>query len=285
MVVNKEPDVKSADVATGTQVLLVDRVQASSGATWYPIAPVATEVRYLPREALQPNGTVAASNPWNAPVVPTAGYTNNSYPQANGTPVAYASPNPNNLAQLNQLAEQALAAGKTDSARLLYLEALNQTNDPQWRNYLQGRLASLAPASSWNPSAAAPGYQGAPAQTVPNYSTTAASPFNPTSIARPAGGDASFGNAPPAGIGQKRWADWGVLRSTTITAREGGPMYVLEDIQNRRPLMYVTTAPGQSLREYVGQTINVYGTFAYRNDPEIRLGYIVAEQIATPPAR
>lgn len=285
MVVNKEPNVEVGRVATGTQVLIVDRPQTVGGTTLYPIAPVGNEMRFLPLDVLRPGGTVVASNPWNSQVTPTAGYApstnqpNSSWPQNQAS-------NPNDFMQLKQAADQMLAANNVDRARLLYLEALNQTNDPAWRNWLQNQLARLAPASNWNPNTP----NGAPTYPVPNYSTTAASPYNPTSIAgaRPMGQDANSrpGVDPtaPAGIGQKTWGPWGVLRSTTITSRDGGSVYVLENRDTRAPLMYVTTAPGQSLREYVGQTINVYGTLGYRNDPEIRMQYLVAEQIATPPA-
>ena len=46
----------------------------------------------------------------------------------------------------------------------------------------------------------------------------------------------------------------------------------------------VTTNQGTSLRDYVSQTVAVYGTLAMRNDEFIRAQFLIAEQVATPPA-
>ena len=82
--------------------------------------------------------------------------------------------------------------------------------------------------------------------------------------------------------GQKTWTDWGVLRSTTFTTREGQPMWLLEKLDGTgAPIIYVTTQPGTSLNGLVGQTMTLYGTLAVRNDENIRMQYIVAEQFKT----
>lgn len=253
-VVNKEPNVEIARIPTGTQVLLLDRATSSAGGSWYPIAPVATEVRFLSMDAVRPGQSVAASNPWN-----------NTLPVSGTTPIQ---PNTaHTLQQLVQSAQQAVAAGSIDRARLLYIEALGQASDPAWRNYIQNELARLS-NTTWVP--------------TPTYPAGSPPPVQPTSQpARPTV-DPSLASQ-PAAVGQKQWSQWGTLRTASFQSREGQPMYVLENRQTGQPLMYITTQAGTSLREYVNQTIALYGTLAYRNDDYIRMQYLIAEQVATPP--
>src|SRR5262245_53130587 len=55
---NKEPSGVITRVATGTQLLLLDRPTSSSGgASWYPIVPVANEVRFVPSDAVRNGGS------------------------------------------------------------------------------------------------------------------------------------------------------------------------------------------------------------------------------------
>jgi hypothetical protein len=264
--VNTDPNVEIARVATGTQVVLLDRATPGNGTSWYPIAPVATEVRYLPSDAVRPGGGTYASNGYNQYPYGTypAGYSPNT--PSYGSPTA----NPLNVQQLSQQADQALAAGNTTRAYQLYAEALGQTQDPQWRQYLQSQISRIQPNSSWQPTG------GAPTSTVPTYPTGTAAPFAPT------GATAGVATAGPATVGQKTWSQWGVLRPTSIT-HEGQPMYLLESRDTQQPLIYVTSRSGTSLRELVGQTVALYGTIGYRDDAYIRMQYMVAEQVATPP--
>jgi hypothetical protein len=163
------------------------------------------------------------------------------------------------LQELVQEAQQAIQAGSIDRAKLIYGDALGQTNDPAWQTYLRGELAKLSPNVGQPPYMATSspnGYQG--------YQPTTG--FQPTQPAQ----------------GEKSWTEWGVLRSTTFTTREGQPMWLLEKLDGTgTPILYVTTQPGTSLNGLVGQTMTLYGTLAIRNDENIRMQYIVAEQFKT----
>ncbi|MEI7683519.1 MAG: SH3 domain-containing protein [Planctomycetota bacterium] len=268
--VNKEPNVEITRVATGTQLLLLDRPTTSGTNTWYPIAPVATEVRFLQADALRSGGgggyagynnNTYNNNGFQVPTVPTGFNNSGTMPVGGWQPTAGPVAPTNNFVQLSQQGDQALAAGNMDRARLLYVEALSQTNDPAWRNYLSGQIQRTQTAAI-------------PTQPPIN---TGSSPL----------GSAPIGALPPppgaAAPAAKQWSPWGVLRTAPFTSRDGQPMYVLENRQNAQPLMYVTTSTGMSLRDYLGQTVAIYGGITARNDDYIRAQIIVAEQVATPP--
>jgi hypothetical protein len=164
---------------------------------------------------------------------------------------------------LAQQGDQALAAGNVDRARLLYVEALSQCNDPAWRNYINGQLQRATPAA------------------VPTGAPPVNAGSSPLSLPPPPTGS---GNVPGTPVSlQKQWSPWGILRTAPFTSKEGQPMYVIENRQNAQPLMYVTTTQQMSLRDYVGQTVAVYGALNTRTDDYIRMQFIVAEQVATPP--
>lgn len=265
--VNKEPNVEITRVGTGTQLLLLDRPTSSGTTTWYPIAPVATEVRFVSAEALRGGGGYAGNNNtgYGVPAVPT-NYNNGTIPVGGWQPTAGPVNQANNFVQLSQQGDQALAAGNLDRARLLYVEALSQTNDPAWRNYLNGQIQRTQALAGTQPppvNAGSSPVGAAPVGPLPPPPTSA--PLTP--------------NAPSA----KQWTPWGVLRTAPFTSREGQPMYVLENRQTSQPLMYVTTNTGMSLRDYLGQIVAVYGAVGVRNDDYIRMQFIVAEQVATPP--
>lgn len=88
--------------------------------------------------------------------------------------------------------------------------------------------------------------------------------------------------APSNGLATQppQWSQWGKLRRTAFE-KEGQPMYVLEDRQGR-PILYVTTTPGTSLRNYVEQTVCLYGAISYRSDGYQRTYYMTASHVATP---
>ena len=278
--VNKEPNVEITRVASGTQLFLIDRPTVSGGVNYFPIVPVASEVRFVPMEAIRGGAYAGNSgygnNPYGGQTIPTGGWQQSAGPatapiggwQANNP----AAVQPNTFAQHAQQGDQALAAGNPERARLFYLEALGLTNDPAWRTYLTNQLARINPAGT----GAAPNGLAANGQ---NPFQSASSPAAQQPLI-PTGGPP----APPTAPAQKQWSQWGVLRSTTFPTRDNQPMYLLENRQNGAVLMYVTTNPGTSLRDYLGQTICVYGTVSYRNDDYIRMPLIAAEQVATPPA-
>jgi uncharacterized protein YgiM (DUF1202 family) len=77
-----------------------------------------------------------------------------------------------------------------------------------------------------------------------------------------------------------QWSNWGKLRRTAFD-KDGQPMYVLED-RAGRIIMYVTSAPGTSLRNYIDQTVCLYGSISYRSDGYQRTHYMTASHVATP---
>jgi hypothetical protein len=259
-VVNAERNVEIARVARGTQLVLGDnQPTAGNGTSWYPIAPVATEVRYIQADAVR-GGTYASNGYGSNPYAPT-GYVNAGYSQNPAFPAGPAAAATGFVA-LSQQGDQAFSAGNNARAYQLYTEALGQTTDPQWQQYLRGQIARIAPqnpAPGWAPPGGAP--------TIPTGLPGAAPPLPSPTVAVP---------------GQKQWSSWGTLRSTTFT-HEGQPMYLLESSDSATPQLYVTAHAGTSLREMVGQTVCLYGTIGYRDDQYVRMTYMLAEQVATPP--
>ena len=255
----RDPNVESARVKPGTQVVILGPPVSAIGSSLYPIAPVANEVRYLPMDAVRQGGGNA---PWG-PIAQTGG-SQPWNPQGNNNwnPQPQQQAPTSTLQDLVQEAQQAIQAGNTDRAKLIYGDALGQTNDPAWQTYLRGELAKLSPNAGQPPymaTSSPSGYQG--------YQPTTG--FQPAQPALPT-------------QGQKTWTDWGVLRSTTFTTREGQPMWLLEKLDGTgAPIIYVTTQPNTSLNGLVGQTMTLYGTLAVRNDENIRMQYIVAEQFKT----
>src|SRR5262245_30870678 len=126
-------------------------------------------------------------------------------------------------------ADQAYATGQIEQAKLLYRQASERATDYQQRVYCQNRLTSLtstpSPGSQW---------------TAGNLSG------QPTSLTRP------NPNAAPSTL-TPQWSVWGQLRQTTFrNEKDGQPMFVLENRQGT-PLLYVSTQPGFSLRDYIGK--------------------------------
>ncbi len=72
-VVNKEPSVEIARVATGTQIMLLDRPTTSGSTSWYPIAPTATSSSSSPPTAGRPAAvTPSTSGGRTATAAPSA---------------------------------------------------------------------------------------------------------------------------------------------------------------------------------------------------------------------
>ena len=214
-VVGTEPNVEIARALQGTQVVLLDRPTPGNGTNWYPIAPTATEVRYIPADSVR-GGTYASNGYGGNPYAP-AGYVNSGYSQSPVIPAAAAATT--GFVALAQQGDQAFSAGNNTRAYQLYTEALGQTTDPQWQQYLRGQIARIAPqnpSSNWTPPGGAP--------TVPTGLPGANPPLPSPTVAVP---------------GQKQWSSWGTLRSTTFT-HEGQPMYLLESSDSTTPQLYVT---------------------------------------------
>ena len=74
--INKEPDVESSRIASGFQVLILENPMEVNGRKWYRIAPPGNDVRFIPKEAVQPAQSASVAPPkWTGP---NAGGTTNS---------------------------------------------------------------------------------------------------------------------------------------------------------------------------------------------------------------
>lgn len=133
--VNQEPNRESMKLAAGTIVVIVDRPLTVNGQTWLPIQPHPQEVRFIPKDSVNP-ATVVATN--NAPTNWTR--TPDGF-AANGV-----------LAE----AEQAVKANDVNRARYLFQQIANNATDQNQKVYAMNRLASL------------PQGQGTPGQVTSN---------------------------------------------------------------------------------------------------------------------
>lgn len=269
--VNREPNVESARIKPGHLVVLLDRPMTVGQMTWYPIAPVPTEVRWIPVDAVRPVQTTSA---WNQP-------------QPWGTQQPFA--NTSQVQTVLQQADQALQAGNTELARQLYKEASEKTQDFNQRQYAQTRLSQM-PVSAWNPGALA----GNPYQPIQNNQNLPGgvkplTPGTPTSGSwtqpgvgnqPPLVGQPGFGTQPPlsGSTPPPQWSGWGTLKRTAMD-KDGQPLFVLENRQGQA-MMYVTSGTGTSLRDYVNRVICLYGPVYNQNDAASRLPYMVASHIA-----
>jgi hypothetical protein len=68
--INKEPNVESSRIASGFQVLVLEEPMDVNGRKWFRIAPPGNDVRFIPKEAVQP--------PQAASVAPTNWQRNNT---------------------------------------------------------------------------------------------------------------------------------------------------------------------------------------------------------------
>lgn len=98
----------------------------------------------------------------------------------------------------------------------------------------------------------------------------------PASFSQPANQWNQFDGVAPQ---PPQWSSWGKLRRTAFE-KDGQPIYALEDRQGR-PMLYVTSTPGTSLRGYLEQVVCLYGSISYRSDGYQRTYYMTASHVAT----
>jgi SH3-like domain-containing protein len=253
-VTKQEPNVEIVKVSRGTQLtILGDPVYNGPNGAWLPIAPTATEVRYIPESAVSKNviQQVGASSTGNGFVVPPGG-------------------------------DQSLIA-RADALLLecrQTLEKAAQSSDPAQQAQARSRLASLPqfgtggvaipPASPY--STAAQG--GAPPKvvlgsTVSGQGTTTAA-YSLSSQQGP--------------VGAAKWSIWGTLRPTAYKQPDGQPLYKIVD-ERGTPKEYAVAAAGLTLEPYVGQTVCVYGAPTYRSDDYLRVNYTIVSHVALPPGK
>jgi hypothetical protein len=170
---------------------------------------------------------------------------------------------PNNVppATLIAQADQAVHLGQFDRAKQLYQQALDRTSDYLERIRCQNALTSMDRPGAG--SQVASGNAGTSGQMTSLYRT------NPN-------------NAPSAALNYPaQWSKWGQLRSTKYD-QIGQPVFVLET-RKGDVLLYVTTQPGFSLRDYIGKTVALYGPMVYPSNENVRVPHMTASHVATVP--
>lgn len=151
-------------------------------------------------------------------------------------------------------ADDAFNAKQIDKAKALYKEAAERTANYKEKIYCYERLESLEKAATTpgHPFHMAVG-KGGPVPAAPATAKTVTYP--------------------------PQWSSWGVLRKAPFE-KDGQPVYMLESKEGRA-LLYVLTAPGTSLKDYVGRMVCLYGS-VIRTDDHLKTHYLTASHVATP---
>jgi hypothetical protein len=239
----REPlGVKQVDLQPGTIVVVTGPKVTADGTTWWPIQPPASEVRYVPKEAVSMDGSLSATTAQKA--------TGKEEPL------------------LWTQAEQAEKAGNFGEAMQLYRKLAAQAAQPggdqemSLRCYnriaaLQERLRQVGVATA-----------GA---TEPTTATLAAR--TSTASAGPPQGPAR--NPAPAAAEQ---AYVGVLQRTNVPI-DGVWAHALADNRGYL-LLYVVGEPGVNLDYYVGHRVEVIGQLVDRKD--LRGSVMAVRQVSRP---
>lgn len=149
-------------------------------------------------------------------------------------------------------ADQAFTAGQLDKAKSLYKEAADRSGDYEEKIYCYNRLKTLEKST---PPVGSPFYMAS--------GKTPSAPLTPAS--------SKAVTYPP------QWSTWGILRKASFE-KDGQPVYLLES-KERHALLYVMSAPGTSLREYVGRFVCLYGSITYQTDDPLRTHYLMATHL------
>jgi uncharacterized protein YgiM (DUF1202 family) len=242
---DQEPNVESAKVARGTQVVILGAEHAG----WLPIQPPKVDVRYIPESAV---ATVNAVQNVTAPA--SSGF------------VAPPGGDQSALSEADATLRKAAA---------LYQQAA-QSSDPNQKAQAQSRLQSLQQVQLTQVATLQPGYPTSSAGAAPKVVIGAA-----TVQAQPTAGSNSLYSA-SSQTSQAAWGKWGTLRKTSLQ-KDGQPMYRLED-ERGTPISYAVAAPGLTLEPHIGRFVCLYGATAYRSDDNaLRTTYTIVTTLAYPP--
>lgn len=240
--VNQEPNVEGAKIVAGTIVTIVN-----------PPLKAPDGQTWLP---IQPHPSEVRYIPASAVKPPTQVATQKA-PNWTLTPGNAFTTNPK-IAE----AEQAVKAGNLEQAKKLFQEAADRATDQNQKAYSLNRISTL---TRGYPTPGHPAQVASGQGQLPVKSTS----FSPS--AAPGG---------PVQTAAARWSSYGFLRQTAFDVK-GQPMYVLVNAQGQ-PLVYVSSATGTTLRQYVGRVISVYGPEVYNGDSAARRPYILASHVALP---
>ncbi len=263
-------DIRRVKVPNGTGLLLLGPKVTFAGKTWYPVAPPAGDVRYLPRTAIQfekpaPNNFVVRVNDTPTPVPPAV-----APPGPGAAPIAtipsgggptpaggVTSGKPAVNHPLWQQAEAAEREGRLAEAEKAYFDLAALMNgaggDHDIANLCYTRIHSLREKKR-NAGGATRPLDTRPA---PPKDDRGVRPGTPVALP-PAVGKNDAPDAPAAD--KPQWTGAGTLRRSALTPDgTGKPAYALETAPGVVKV-YVVGGPGVELEKYLGKRVDVYGT-------------------------
>ena len=281
-------DVRREKVPQGTRVLIIGPVVNFGGKKWYPIAPPAGDVRYLPKTAVQfeksadANFTVRVNEPTGTPlptkinplppaVAPAASLPNPGTvtPIGNKTPaVTAAKPAVNH--PLWAQAEAAEREGRLGDADKLYFELARVMNgaggDHDIANLCYTRIHTLREKK-----------RAANATTGGGSAGVLQPPSQPERGVRPGAPQALPQGDNTGATDQPKWTGPGTLRRSALTPDgTGKPAYALETAPGT-VRAYVVAGSGVDLEMYLGKRVNVYGIANTRSG--LSKPYVVATAV------
>jgi hypothetical protein len=287
-------DIRRVKVPNGTTLLVLGPKVKFAEKTWYPVAPPAGDVRYLPRTAVQyekptnmsfsvrvtePAGPPLAVGPVPAPAATPAGGPLVSVPGPGVTPVAGgAAPPPAKPAVNHPLwtqAETAEREGRLADAEKAYFDLAAQMNgtggDHDIANLCYTRIHAIrekrrtAGAASTGSGGSATTLQPAPKE---DRGVRPGAPQALPTSAKP-------GTSTDTTDGRPQWQGIGTLRRSVLTPDgTGKPAYALETSPGVVKV-YVMAGPGVELDKLVGKRVDVYGA------PQTRSGLSKPYMVAT----
>lgn len=270
-------DIRRVKVPNGTGLLLLGPKVTFSGKTWYPVAPPAGDVRYLPRTAIQfekpaPNNFVVRVNETPTPVPPavtppgpgTGATPIATIPSGGGDPpptggVTSGKPAVNH--PLWQQAETAEREGRTAEAEKAYFDLaalMNGANgDHNIANLCYTRIHSLREKKR-NAGGAPRPLDTRPVGTPPApKDERGVRPGTPVALPPASGKNDKLDTNP---LDKPQWTGPGTLRRSALTPDgTGKPAYALETAPGVVKV-YVVAGPGVDLEKHIGKRVDVYGT-------------------------
>jgi hypothetical protein len=236
-------DIERCKVAAGTPVTALGEKVSSHNEEFWPIEPVASESRYIPKTAIQP---------------PPAPATVNATPAVNTKPAPASGPND---PPLWTQADQALKEGRLDDATRLLQDLCRQAriqNDELLADRCRTRLYEIQ--QQRRRTGTLTSRAGGTGFTPPDMNSPPPPPLaKPASMSR---------TAPPKAVAPKKDNEEsaaGYLRRCGLEIEKGKPTYALENRDGSLRL-YVTTEAGLDLEPYVNRIIELQGVIKSRSD-------------------
>lgn len=264
-------DIRRVKIPTGTGLLLLGPKVTFAGKTWYPIAPPAGDVRYLPRTAVKfekpaPDNFVvrvsepAAQPPASPPPGPGAAPVAAVPGPGSATPPAggVTSGKPAVNHPLWQQAETAERENRLADAEKAYFDLAALMNraggDHDIANLCYTRIHALREKKRNGGGA---GVRPLPTIQPPARDDRGVRPGTPVALPPAAGAN----DRPDAGAPDKpQWTGPGTLRRSALTPDgTGKPAYALETAPGVVKV-YVIAGPGVDLEKHLGKRVDVYGT-------------------------